>query len=990
MKIILQDSITNGMNTVDPPDMIGKGECFLLENMYPGMPPVPIGGSVSKEVISEGRVVIPRAVEVPFGHTGMEEGVVVVSKGTNVQYSNLKIHVLPVESIDNSQEVLDTGVVYDSLTPNTSHLVDAMPIDNFAIVVCNKGFGDPTPAPKLVEGNQAVDAYISQGASAETASPTYFPNGQSQPQAALTPQLMFEGFMSSPKSYFGNITVRMSKTFPPLITTHEDNKRMYHFQFVRHTNPALYPNITVNGHTGYDETELFIPPLDAFGAQNTLPLPSVIESFNAGQVMGDYDNDSAFSVSLGGENYDGFTVPASSRSVVVVPYMGAQGMPNFGDNFATDLRTNQSSSDGLPQIWAYTEGYPNGLARINDRPENGEFIWLHNQPAPATPVMGNYYLVSVGSLIDINDPTRAAKLYVVKMVGTTPTLFEADSLGAEINFCGAVNNEFGISNADTTPSDVTIHTANYDKFIIQNAMRQGATHVRVSRTKAYDASENTEGLPMWDFLKAQTALWLVDLPIYYFTKDAIIGDPLSMSDSIAQSITTWNDTISDAALEGEANQLLTGYSFVPNALALEYSKGRLLYLTENGIVWYSEIVGGDGKYSLLSTANSKALYAGLVKPANYIDCESFDGQRATGMRKLNDDLYIFKESKIFIIIGGDPSQAPPTRISSAIGCIFPNTITVCDINGITGNSILFMSSEGPCIIRSGADIRLLTEFKIAEMWPKISNEIYGERTDEIWSDISVTAGFAQGAWWVTFQKQLEGGGFGANATFAYHFGDGSINAGSFKFSFAEEDEPALTFTIDASTIDEEGSIGADDIGSDVCVFSVVPTEGEAVATAFWIFGDVDWVNGVNTTELEPENLPEISGDPVTVTVSGLTVTGKSYSATGTFLTTDNGGGGGNENYDVSLVLAGNFDSEYGLLVLAELQAWQTSFALGEPKTHVEITEFIKSTGLLYITLDPVTSMVWQSLSTPHENPFAPPNDKKINFVSVTSYAIEVA
>jgi hypothetical protein len=149
-------------------------------------------------------------------------------------------------------------------------------------------------------------------------------------------------------------------------------------------------------------------------------------------------------------------------------------------------------------------------------------------------------------------------------------------------------------------------------------------------------------------------------------------------------------------------------------------------MTEDGLVYYSENPGGDGGTDEeLSQAYPQA-WASLFKPLTYrIDCDSFDGTRGTGIIALDNDVYFFKESSIFAIYGGDPKSTAKSIVSDHIGGPFPHTIKRVTLKGV-GTVIFFMSNEGPYILTTGGRIQPFGEFKIKELWPKLSNELYGD------------------------------------------------------------------------------------------------------------------------------------------------------------------------------------------------------------------------------------------------------------------------
>jgi hypothetical protein len=296
------------------------------------------------------------------------------------------------------------------------------------------------------------------------------------------------------------------------------------------------------------------------------------------------------------------------------------------------------------------------------------------------------------------------------------------------------------------------------------AQYQGATHQRISRTLEQDTEELARGA---------TKFFVCDLPILTGSYDFV-------------------DVLSNAALEGEANQLITGYSVAPPAAFIEYSKGRVFLMAPDGKVYYSESPGGDGGADQALAVAYPQAWSSLFKPTLYfIDCDYVDGLKATGMRRLSDDLFFFKEKKIFALFGGDPTASARTLISERIGCSFPYTVTQCELNfGQFGSCILFLSNEGPMILQQGGRMAPFSDFKIKELWPDRERELYGELdTHYDWIIHNCTAGFFRNIWWVMYRTYGTDGTDGENKIFGYYFEPNSSNSqnsvrGAFEFRFA--------------------------------------------------------------------------------------------------------------------------------------------------------------------------------------------------------------
>jgi hypothetical protein len=271
-----------------------------------------------------------------------------------------------------------------------------------------------------------------------------------------------------------------------------------------------------------------------------------------------------------------------------------------------------------------------------------------------------------------------------------------------------------------------------------SAIAQGATHLRVWRTRKQTSAENAAGT---------TKFFICDLPL-------------------GVTATLFDDTRSDAAPGGEEQQLAVGYTNAPLASYSEYVKGRMFLMAPNGKVYFSETPAGDGATNLETALIAPQKYLSMYKPdLYYIDNDRADGQLGGGLARIGDDLFMFKERKIFGLFGGDPVATVPTSISDTIGCAFPHTITKADIKGSLGKCLLFLSNIGPAVISEGGSVRQFSEFKIAELWPEMSTELYGELdTNYEWIVNNCTACFYQNNWYVMYRTFS-----GTFRCFAYYF-----------------------------------------------------------------------------------------------------------------------------------------------------------------------------------------------------------------------------
>lgn len=306
------------------------------------------------------------------------------------------------------------------------------------------------------------------------------------------------------------------------------------------------------------------------------------------------------------------------------------------------------------------------------------------------------------------------------------------------------------------------------------AILQGATHLRVSRSLGFDTQVLAEG---------ETKFFLFDLPLLNISGQYYI------------------DYTSDAAFDGELNQLLTGYSNAPSGAYIEYIKGRLFVLSDEGRAYYSEAPGIDGATDLELAETYPMAWSSLFKPLYYyVDCDYNDGQKSMGMKLLANDLFFFKERKIFALYDGDPTATSITKISDTIGCVFPHTLTKCETKGLFGKCLLFLSEDGPMAILEGGQLRSFSEFKIKELWgdsiPAGSTELFGLlKTDHDWIIQNCSAKYFKNAWWVTYtMRTLAAGKYTfTNKVFGYYVDptEDSVR-GAFQFEMAANIDTTAT------------------------------------------------------------------------------------------------------------------------------------------------------------------------------------------------------
>jgi len=224
------------------------------------------------------------------------------------------------------------------------------------------------------------------------------------------------------------------------------------------------------------------------------------------------------------------------------------------------------------------------------------------------------------------------------------------------------------------------------------AIAYGATHYRLYRSDHAATEEIAKGL---------IHRFLVDLPI-----------------SGSHFAATWEDTISRASLLGESNYAtLQNYTEPPNGRYAAFGEQRVFVSGDpekRGRMWYTEVPGGDGGTSFAQDFPKK--YATMFNLNTYwVDFDPDDGQIDTGLMVFRDDLYFFKEKKVFMLRNADVSQAPD-RVSESIGCMFPNTLLVCTVPEV-GEILFFISNIGPAFIMPGGSVRLVREYSIEQLWP---------------------------------------------------------------------------------------------------------------------------------------------------------------------------------------------------------------------------------------------------------------------------------
>jgi hypothetical protein len=247
---------------------------------------------------------------------------------------------------------------------------------------------------------------------------------------------------------------------------------------------------------------------------------------------------------------------------------------------------------------------------------------------------------------------------------------------------------------------------------------------------------------------------------------------------------SWADTLSDLVFKESSPNFLDANQYSPPPVAeyVEYVKDRL-WVFSGGFAYHSEAPGGGGTSAItgevfgggtqLSLARAHPLrWATWFRPLEYfLDIDSGTGEGARGLARLGNDLYFFKESKIYVLYGSDPTTAvAPVELSPTVGCAFPHTLTKADTKSRYGSVLLFLSNEGPMMIEEGGRLRPFVEFRVKELWPNLSTELYGDLESE-WDHIKnhCTAKFWRNEWWVMYQTAA-----GVKRIWAYYFNTESV------------------------------------------------------------------------------------------------------------------------------------------------------------------------------------------------------------------------
>ncbi len=304
--------------------------------------------------------------------------------------------------------------------------------------------------------------------------------------------------------------------------------------------------------------------------------------------------------------------------------------------------------------------------------------------------------------------------------------------------------------------------------IITEAVAKGATHLRIYRTIAADTAVIAAGLPF---------KWLVDV--------SISGDSYGLPNF-------YRDLLSDTVLESETNVIETnGYEVAPAGRFCVWDRERVWLSIGDGFWLYSVGASQDVEYP--------QKYASLFNGSTQRSvCDPEDGQKDNGAAILSSDLYLFKERKIHLLDSADPNNVPRS-VSEGIGCDFPNTITYID-HPQYKKAILFLSTEGPAVLRAGGVVELISQFKLAEVWP--GGYLHMDQTTKVprtseWKE-AVTATWYKNAWRIVVPGQT------IPTVYCFYVDPNESIFGGFKDTFAPNgavypSDPAVLIPKDNST-----------------------------------------------------------------------------------------------------------------------------------------------------------------------------------------------
>jgi len=283
------------------------------------------------------------------------------------------------------------------------------------------------------------------------------------------------------------------------------------------------------------------------------------------------------------------------------------------------------------------------------------------------------------------------------------------------------------------------------------ATSKGATHVRIYRTLQGTTTVVARGLS------------------HRYLVDVAIG-----------SRKTYRDVLSDDALAGETNIIEVTGKFSPPAGRYCFWAGGRLWIGGNPDregFWFSSMQPSNTQYP--------EKYASIFDMDNeFLTCDPEDNQRDTGGFEFLGDAYFCKERKIFRLSNASFDNTL-TKISYHIGVACPNSIAF-GVDPSTGApAVYFLSETGPAILTAGGKIRLLTEFKIAELWQQKTGVLKNsDGTPTDWHTRNKVSGsFWNDSYWLFYGDSDDSDcSLTTNKIYGCHYATDGISYGGFSVS----------------------------------------------------------------------------------------------------------------------------------------------------------------------------------------------------------------
>lgn len=284
------------------------------------------------------------------------------------------------------------------------------------------------------------------------------------------------------------------------------------------------------------------------------------------------------------------------------------------------------------------------------------------------------------------------------------------------------------------------------------ALAKGATHVRIYRTLKADTGTVAQGL---------SHRYLVDVAL--------------------RGATTFRDTTSDDTLAGELNVIEVTGLYAPPAGRYCFWAGGKLWIGGNPDkkgFWFASQTPSNTQYP--------DKYASIFDLENdWVSCDPDDNQLDTAGFEFLGDAYFCKERKIFWLSKASLSNEV-RQISYHIGVAFPNSVAKGVDPVDLQPAVYFMSESGPAILKAGGVIRLLSEFKLSELWhwkTGIIKDSSGDPTD--WHTRNKVFGvFWNSAYWLFYgDSEDTDSSLNTSTVCGCRFSEDNQSRGGFKVEF---------------------------------------------------------------------------------------------------------------------------------------------------------------------------------------------------------------